>query len=207
MTTHPFEAEGLGKSPFRCVDYHYEDGGTACSFCSTFIKHVFHIESVDVRRFIVGSECVKRTNDAELREGIKITKKTVLAEKHRLARAAKELADRFAREARNQRLAAERAAAKLAAQKHLGTVGQRLTITVLVDSIKEINSPYGAPSELVRMVDADCNLVTCFAPRGTGPRVTDGDVTITGIVKKHTVFRDEKQTELHTLKVVDSCPR
>jgi Family of unknown function (DUF6011) len=59
---HPFQRAGLGRGPFRCTGV--DDAGSRdeqCSFCTTAIRYVYHIEGADGSRFQVGSECVKQT--------------------------------------------------------------------------------------------------------------------------------------------------
>lgn len=75
---HPFEKAGLGKAPFRCVGVENRVGpinlgggmtsgapgqpmGT-CDYCGTGIANCFHIVSSDGKRFIVGCDCVARTD-------------------------------------------------------------------------------------------------------------------------------------------------
>jgi ferredoxin len=73
---HAFEKSGLGKAPFAYVGFfqgkaHADEftgsqGCTACAYCSTGITNCFQIESSDGKKFIVGSECVKKTGDKGL---------------------------------------------------------------------------------------------------------------------------------------------
>lgn len=59
---HPFQRAGLGRAPFTCTGV--DDAGARgekCSFCSTSIRYVYHIQGADGSRFQVGSECVKQT--------------------------------------------------------------------------------------------------------------------------------------------------
>lgn len=69
---HPFTAAGLGQAPFRCVAVRenwfsppgFPEGrkpGGCCNYCSTGILYEFVIESADNRRFVVGSDCVLKT--------------------------------------------------------------------------------------------------------------------------------------------------
>lgn len=75
---HPFEARGLGRAPFRCVGS-YEDRGPhyladgsqigapgqpmgSCDYCGQGIAHCFQIQSADGKTFVVGSDCVAKTN-------------------------------------------------------------------------------------------------------------------------------------------------
>lgn len=70
-TVHPFERAGLGKSPFRCVGcrenwfempgFGRKPGGT-CDYCGTGILYEYVIKSSDDKNFVVGCDCVQRTN-------------------------------------------------------------------------------------------------------------------------------------------------
>jgi hypothetical protein len=60
--THPFESRGLGKAPFHCTDC--TEGDSACGYCGTRIKYIFHIIDSTGKPFQVGSECVKQTGGA-----------------------------------------------------------------------------------------------------------------------------------------------
>lgn len=83
---HAFEKAGLGKAPFRYVGS-YEDRGPhhaivngvevqvgapgqpmgTCKFCFTGIALCCVIRSADGKEFVVGSECVRKTDDKDLR--------------------------------------------------------------------------------------------------------------------------------------------
>lgn len=54
---HPFEAKGLGLAPFRCLSCEPREG-SHCDYCGKAIKNVYVIESADMMRSGVGSECV-----------------------------------------------------------------------------------------------------------------------------------------------------
>lgn len=60
---HPFEQAGLGVSPFACSKV-TTGQETACAYCGTRIKYAFHIASADGRTFVVGSDCVEKTQAA-----------------------------------------------------------------------------------------------------------------------------------------------
>jgi hypothetical protein len=72
---HPFERAGLGKAPFTCLGVaenkfdlgngHTKPGG-CCRFCYTGILYEYLIISSDNKRFVVGCECVKKTEDEGL---------------------------------------------------------------------------------------------------------------------------------------------
>lgn len=59
---HPFELAGLGTSPFKCDKV--QECEAKCDYCGTRIKWAFHITSADARSFIVGSDCVEKTQAA-----------------------------------------------------------------------------------------------------------------------------------------------
>lgn len=59
-TLHSFEARGLGLPPFACVNF--TTGEDNCAYCGKALKNLFHVKSADARTFIVGSDCVAKTN-------------------------------------------------------------------------------------------------------------------------------------------------
>lgn len=75
-TRHVFTAAGLGAAPFTCVavrdnavnngDGTMRPNGT-CDFCGTGIRYECVIRSADGREFVVGCDCVAKTDDAGLR--------------------------------------------------------------------------------------------------------------------------------------------
>lgn len=96
--THPFERHGLGIAPFRVVGCEerrgpimIEKGGSTlmigapgqpmgcCDYCGTGIAMCWTIESADGRTFIVGSDCVAKTQDRALTR--EITRQTGRARK------------------------------------------------------------------------------------------------------------------------------
>lgn len=62
---HPFEAHGLGQSPFHYAGFQVmvtkegQPSGT-CNYCFTGIKYAAIIQSSDGKRFVVGCECVRK---------------------------------------------------------------------------------------------------------------------------------------------------
>lgn len=71
-----FERAGMGLAPFilrgveekvhvACPGATPQPGGT-CDFCGTGIRYVFHIESADGKKWGVGCDCVRHTQDAGL---------------------------------------------------------------------------------------------------------------------------------------------
>lgn len=63
---HPFEAKGLGKAPYDCTGMRLS-GGSHCDYCGTFIKNEYTIKSRDGRSFVVGSDCVMKTQSQTMR--------------------------------------------------------------------------------------------------------------------------------------------
>lgn len=85
---------------------------------------------------------------------------------------------------------AERAEAdgKRAQSVHVGTVGQRLTLTVKVDFVRSFENAYGT-SYLVEMTDEHGNVLKTFASGAFGRDAERGDVaTIKGTVKEHETY-------------------
>lgn len=75
---------------------------------------------------------------------------------------------------------------------HVGTIGGKLALDLLVDKVVELASDWGA-SNLITMRDVSGN---AFIWR-TGASAKPGDrLRLRGTVKKHSEFRDVKQTEL-----------
>ena len=99
---HVFEQAGLGIAPFKCVGFSTTStraslnsycrshglmyttnlcGGT-CDYCGTAIWNVFRIRSSDAKEFVVGCDCVLKTNDIGLRNIVgKITAEAAKARK------------------------------------------------------------------------------------------------------------------------------
>ena len=73
---HTFEMSGLGRSPFKLI-------GTpgskmlrgygqlfCCQHCGTILQHQWLVESSDGVMSVVGVDCVKKTGDAGLWDGV-----------------------------------------------------------------------------------------------------------------------------------------
>lgn len=92
---HPFELAGFGLAPFRCVGSYslpspqmaeqnpsaYQNalrempkgwGIGTCAYCGMGLMHNFLIRSADNKGFVVGSECVAKTNDVGLGNAVKV---------------------------------------------------------------------------------------------------------------------------------------
>lgn len=120
---HPFEKAGHGKAPFKCVgmteSWHGggatgipKKPGSCCDYCMTGIAYVFWIVSADGNRFKVGSDCVAKTPDRDLKREIK----TFRAEHDRKAKT--DIAARQ-KEARAKEREEVRAANVKASESHL----------------------------------------------------------------------------------------
>lgn len=107
---HPFEERGLGLAPFTYVGSyedrgpHYLADGTqigapgqpmgTCDYCGQGIAHCFQIRSADGKQFVVGCDCVAKTNReaASTAEQRALVKKVdqIVKDRQRAARKAKE---------------------------------------------------------------------------------------------------------------------
>ena len=75
---HVFEKAGLGLAPFRCTGMEKKtyqacigapiQPGGVCDYCGQGIMFVFAIRDRDGKTFNVGSDCVLRTGDANLKK-------------------------------------------------------------------------------------------------------------------------------------------
>jgi hypothetical protein len=99
---HPFEVAGLGKAPFRCVGVsenvyvtaggaHRQAGGS-CDYCGTGIRWEYSIISSDQKRFVVGCDCVEKTESAVagFKEQKAIHQKQLRDARNAIAKAARE---------------------------------------------------------------------------------------------------------------------
>lgn len=95
LDIHPFEKAGLGIAPFRfvgmsekvyvaCQGAPEQPAGT-CDYCSTGIRYCCHIVSADGKEFIVGQDCVRKTDRDSLLNAVE----KAMAEVNRKNRAAK----------------------------------------------------------------------------------------------------------------------
>lgn len=102
---HPFEAAHLGKAPFRFIgmnnpkyqsgglirETHHKCGGT-CDYCGTHIVYEFIIESADGKRFIVGSDCVFKTDNGNLSREVLVQKRKIDKERSLIKKLAPKVA-------------------------------------------------------------------------------------------------------------------
>lgn len=133
---HVFQRAGLGLAPFRFVGVETRrgpiplpGGGFAgapgqpmgsCDYCGTGIADCYLIESADGRRFVVGSECVRKTGDAGLTAQVdkERSKRRKLAQEARIQRARDalrlpEVADRLRAKPHGRAYFAERGLTRL----------------------------------------------------------------------------------------------
>lgn len=77
---HAFEVAGLGKAPFRFVGMQENaqrlpDGTTraagCCQYCYTGIRYECVVQSADGKRFVVGSDCIRKVDEAGLYKAYK----------------------------------------------------------------------------------------------------------------------------------------
>jgi hypothetical protein len=81
VSTHRFEAAGLGKAPFTYEGFQVSkwqacpgapvQAGSSCDYCGQSIMLVFAIRSADGRRFKVGCDCVAKVGDEGLLSAVK----------------------------------------------------------------------------------------------------------------------------------------
>jgi hypothetical protein len=105
----------------------------SCMYCGTFIVHHFVIQDANGHQFFVGSECVNKTGDASLVDGVKAFKKA--AEKEERA-AKKAEAARIKKEAKDAQLEA------LKAEWIQSTPRGQEIIDFLTDQVKKADTPY-----------------------------------------------------------------
>lgn len=109
-TIHPFEAAGLGQSPFRflgisekvyvaCLGAPEQPGGT-CDYCGTGIRYCCHIRSADKKEFVVGCDCVRKLDreDNKLLTAMERAEAKLKKEKRDAARKERWEAERVRRE-------------------------------------------------------------------------------------------------------------
>ncbi len=84
---------------------------------------------------------------------------------------------------------------------HVGTVGERLEVTLKVTAVRWFSNAYG-DTALVSMIDASGNVFKTWNSGRFGSEASklmekdDTTVTVRGTVKKHDVFQDVKETLL-----------
>lgn len=104
---------------------------------------------------------------------------------------------------------AERKAAhevKASESRHLGTVGEKITVTGKIDRVRDIESVFnGRPvtSYLVALTTDDGQSVNTFTTAKWVHEVHEGDsITLTGTVKKHSDYQGVAQTTLTRCKMI-----
>lgn len=115
-TVHPFEKSGLGRAPFRCVGVHenfikHADGSTqaggCCDYCGTGIRWEYMIRSSDNKGFVVGCDCVAKTEGALVEDFDKV-RKTHARERRQVKAAVRREAREAAWKAQREAWKAER---------------------------------------------------------------------------------------------------
>ena len=85
--------------------------------------------------------------------------------------------------------------------QHVGTVGQKIELTVTVEWVRELLTQYGTTG-LHSMVTPDGNRIKWFAS-GANWLVEGGSYKIRGTVKGHGEWKDKPETTLTRVKVVE----
>jgi hypothetical protein len=104
----------------------------------------------------------------------------------------------------------EQQAAKAASQ-HIGKVGERLSLTVDILSVigttrKKFNAPWLDEIQYItKMRDAAGNTFSVFSTAFAPAR--KAKLVIKGTVKNHETYRDEKQTVLKTIKIIETLEK
>ncbi len=188
MQTHPFEAAGLGKAPFRVIGFSVRkyqacqgapiQPGTSCDFCGTGIMNVYEILSADAHKFVVGCDCVAKTGDVKLAAEVKA------CQAERRAEASKARAE--ARKAGERTSAAERYAA-LPADIHIAFADCTHPIVAdIARKAKETGRLSGAQLQLVRKLWLEfvCrrDAVGCEPPPPVAAPVSDKRVALEGVI-------------------------
>ncbi|MDA0145966.1 hypothetical protein OCT63_17205 [Vibrio sp. RW] len=67
---HTFELSGLGSAPFTIVKAQPGNPTFFCEHCGTMLKNRYFVKSAEGRVSVVGVDCLKKTGDIGLLEGI-----------------------------------------------------------------------------------------------------------------------------------------
>jgi hypothetical protein len=112
---HIFEVVNLGNAPYRLVRVEMREQdpndpkvGSSCDYCATYITNIFHCESADGKKFVIGSTCIDKLGDAGLKKVVDAKVREHRRELRRAQAAAEWEAARPEREAHEAKLAAER---------------------------------------------------------------------------------------------------
>ena len=108
------------------------------------------------------------------------------------------LGDIEQRPARDAAVAAKRAE-QAATSRHVGTVGQRMTLSLTVGRVFKGEGHYG-PYVILNCTDSDGNVVVYKGSADLGVEAGDA-ITMTATVKKHTEWQGIAQTEVSRPKV------
>lgn len=93
--------------------------------------------------------------------------------------------------------AEQRAKAQKAVSEFVGEVGQRIQFTANCKCIARWSNDFGM-CYIYKFVDATGNVMVWK----TGKAIEDGEVTLKGTIKAHSIYDGEKQTELTRCKVI-----
>jgi len=85
--------------------------------------------------------------------------------------------------------------------KHVGSIKERMTLTLTIESVTFISGDYGV-SSLYRMSDAEGNVFKWFSSNGILDEMISETVTIIGTVKAHDEWKGVPQTSLTRCKLV-----
>lgn len=159
------------------------------------------------QRFVL-SKWIERTPEYQAKLDAKREAKLAAERAAWEAEEAKREAERKAEEARREaeRLAEEaRIKAQKAISQYVGEVGQRITVKATLDHSAwyDTHDPFGRVVTMYvhSFKDAAGNKLVWKTGHGLG--LLDGEeVTLTGTIKEHSEYKDEKQTALLRCKVV-----
>lgn len=194
-------------------------GGT-CDLCGTAIWNVFTFETSDGRRFRVGCDCAEKAGEGQAAKVGRRAHDRELAERRAyLTKLERETIERE-RNAADPEIAEALTDAEVAywrrtiqelegdllrvSSRHIGTVGERMkAIEVVFEGVHGFETIYGT-KRIYRMRTRDGHALVWWTTGGLGRRVDEGDVlTITATIKKHGDYRDEQQTELARVKLLE----
>jgi len=99
--------------------------------------------------------------------------------------------------------------AAVAARRHVGSEGERITLDVRVEGVHSFDGRFGT-SYIVRMRDAESNQVVWFTGSPSSDlrdaATTGQRVNVTATVKRHDTYQGEAQTQVTRVKVNSAEP-
>ena len=249
---HPFEKSGLGAAPFRllyCVslpspslaEQNPEAYNRAmreavasgakgtCEHCGMAITHNFIVQSSDLRRSAVGSDCVGKTGNRALIAAVEVEaakirkaqRKSRDAAKHAIwmdtvchtgetnaVRIDREAAEAAAKaQARRDAVALEtaareaEAAARIAASRHVGTIGERRAFVLTFSHVASFAGRFGT-FFIQSFTDADGATIVYKGGSPIGGSLDKGaTIRVVAGVKDHSEYNGIKQTIIERAKV------